>query len=113
MTLSLSHFSARARFLKAGRATVLAVAALSAAPAMANGGYSVTLSAAPAEAKIMAGGTVFQCKGADCTARESANSPLRVCTALAKETGPVAAFTFAGKAFDEAKLAKCNANAAG
>ncbi len=107
MTLSLSRFSAPFR------ATVLAFAALSATPALANGGYSVTLAAAPAEAKIMAGGTVFVCKGADCTARESASSPLRVCTALAKETGPVAAFTFAGKAFDEAKLAKCNANAAG
>jgi hypothetical protein len=113
MTLSLSHFSARTRFLTAGRATILAVAALSAAPAMAQSGYSVMLTNAPAEAKIMAGGTVFVCDGADCTARESSSSPLRVCTALAKETGPVAAFTFAGKAFDEAKLAKCNANAAG
>ena len=107
MTLSLSRFSAPIR------ATVLAVAALSAAPVLANSGYSVTLAAAPADAKIMAGGTVFQCKGTDCTARESSSSPLRVCTALAKETGPVAAFAFAGKAFDEAKLAKCNANAAG
>jgi hypothetical protein len=113
MTTALSRFSARARFLKAGRATILAVAALSAAPALANGGYSVTLTAAPAEAKIMAGGTVFVCTGADCTARESASSPLRVCTALAKETGPVAAFAYAGKAFDDAKLAKCNAKAAG
>ena len=107
MTLSLSHFSAPVR------ASVLAVAALAATPALANSGYSVTLANAPAEAKIMAAGTVFQCNGADCTAREAASSPLRVCTALAKETGPVASFSFAGKAFDEAKLAKCNEKAAG
>ncbi len=60
----------------------------------------------------MAGGTVFQCKGTECSARESASSPLRVCSALAKETGAIASFAFAGKAFDDAKLAKCNANAA-
>ena len=107
MTFSLSHFSVPFR------ASVLAVAALAATPALAQSGYSVTLTSAPTETKIMAGGTVFQCNGTDCTAREAAGSPLRVCTALAKETGPVASFAFAGKAFDEAKLAKCNANAAG
>lgn len=107
MTLSLSHFSAPIR------ASVLAVVALSATPALANSGYAVTLANAPSDAKIMAAGTVFQCKGTDCTARESASSPLRVCSALAKETGVIASFTFAGKAFDEAKLAKCNEKAAG
>lgn len=106
MTLSLSHFSAPIR------ASVLAVAALAAAPALAASGYSATLAAAPETNKVMVAGTVFQCNGADCTAREAASSPMRVCSALVKETGPVAAFAFAGKAFDEAKLAKCNAAAA-
>ena len=111
MTLSLSRFSARARFLKAGRASVLAVAVLSPAASIAAGnGYYATLATAPAD-KIMAAGTVFVCKGADCAARESSSSPARVCAALVKEAGPVSAFSFAGKAFDDAKLAKCNAAA--
>ena len=52
MTFSLSHFSAPIR------ASVLAVAALAATPALANAGYSVTRASAPAEAKIMAGGSI-------------------------------------------------------
>ena len=105
MTFTLSRFSAPLR------ASVLAVAALAAAPSIAAGnGYNATLATAPAE-KVMAAGTVFVCKGADCTARETSSSPARVCAALVKEAGPVSAFSFAGKAFDDAKLAKCNAAA--
>ena len=105
MTISLSRFSAPIR------ASVLAVMAIAAAPSMAAGNnYSATLAAAPTE-KVLAAGTVFVCKGADCTARESSSSPARVCAALVKEAGPVSAFSFAGKAFDDAKLAKCNAAA--
>ncbi len=107
MTFSLSQFSAPVR------ASIVVVAAMIAAPAFAApAGYSATLNAAPAETKVMVAGTVFLCKGADCSARESGNSPMRVCTALVKEAGPVSAFSFAGKAFDDAKLAKCNAAAA-
>ena len=103
MTLTLSPLST------ALRTTVLMVAALAAAPSIAAGNsYSATLVSAPTEAKVMAAGTVFVCKGTDCTARETASSPMRVCSALAKATGPVTAFSFAGKAFDDAKLAKCN-----
>lgn len=105
MTITLSRFSAPIR------ASILAVAVLSAAPSVAAGNsYNATLAAAPAE-KVMAAGTVFVCKGADCNARESSSSPARVCAALVKEAGPVSAFSFAGKAFDDAKLAKCNAAA--
>lgn len=106
MTISLSRFSA----------PLLAVAALTAAvpaaPLMAAGNtYTATLAAASTD-KVMAAGTVFVCKGADCSARESSSSPMRVCSALVKEAGPVSSFSFAGKAFDDAKLAKCNAAAA-
>jgi hypothetical protein len=98
--------------------TLAAVAALSvsmfAGAALADGRVAAALEApVAAKTKIVAGGAVFVCDGAECV---SAHAPSRAvtaaaCKALAKEVGRVSAFGGESKSLDADDLARCNASA--
>ncbi len=91
----------------------LSLAAMSfAVPAIASGGayYQASLATPPAKAKLVAKGLIWNCDDEQCAA--SQKSPSRdaiVCSALAKQVGPLTSFVAAGKAFDTAALESCNA----
>lgn len=101
------------RTLISAFAAALSVAALAfAAPASAGsaGYYQASLASPPAKARLVAKGLVWNCDDTQCTA--SQKSPSRdaiVCSALAKQVGPLTGFAVAGKAFDAEALASCNA----
>lgn len=70
--------------------------------------YTATLDQPSAHARAIAGGVVWHCEGTECSAAKGRDRPLRVCSELSGKVGKIATFSAAGKALDEAKLAKCN-----
>ena len=84
--------------------------ALTPAPAVAGEGayYRATLAAPAPEARMIARGTLWLCNGANCGARKDNSRPAIVCARLAREAGPVTAFSHGGEAFDAEELAECN-----
>ena len=87
---------------------------LFAGSAFADGRIAVSLETpAAAKTKIIAGGAVFVCEGAECVAATAPDRTLSVisCKALAKEVGRVTAFSGAAKTFDADELSRCNASA--
>ena len=98
--------------------TLAAVAALSvsmfAGAALADGRVAAALEAPiAAKTKIVAGGAVFVCEGAECV---SLSAPSRAvtavsCKALAKEVGRVSAFGGETKSLDADDLGRCNVTA--
>lgn len=100
--------------------TLAAVAAVSvslfAAPAFADGRIAVALDApVAAKTKVVAGGAVFVCDGAECVAAQAPSRAFSAvaCKALAKEVGRVAAFGGEAKSLDADDLTRCNAAAKG
>lgn len=98
--------------------SLAAVAALAttlfAGSAFADGRIAVALeNPVAAKTKIVAGGAVFVCDGAECvsTAAPSRALTTLACKALAKEVGPVAAFGGDTKSLNAEDLTKCNASA--
>ena len=70
--------------------------------------YRAQLSAPAAEASTIAGGIVWKCADTSCAAPKGTSRPAIVCARLAKEVGPVSAFTAGGKALEAEDLARCN-----
>lgn len=70
--------------------------------------------AIPAKTKVIAGGAVFLCDGAECVAAAPASRTIATaaCKELAKSVGAVAAFGDSRKQLAEDKLEACNAVAA-
>lgn len=68
-----------------------------------------------AKTKIVAGGAVFVCEGAECvsTAAPSRAMTSAACKALAKEVGRVSAFGGETKSLDAEDLGRCNGAAKG
>lgn len=65
--------------------------------------------AAPAEdARIVAGGVLWNCEGTSCTAPRTGKRPMRVCRDLFREAGEVSSFTVDGEALEDDRLARCN-----
>ena len=113
MSLSLPHLSVA----RSATAAVLALAyttltfGATLAPQTAQAGdifYRAELVAPAAEARAVAGGVAWFCKGTTCVAGKGTSRPVRVCRSLAKEVGSVASFTAKGEALDDAALANCN-----
>jgi len=75
------------------------------------GFYNATLSAAAAENHAVAGGVIWSCEGADCSAPRGTSRPGVMCARLVRELGPVANFSANGEALDAAALERCNASA--
>jgi hypothetical protein len=100
--------------------TLAAVAALSvsmfAGAALADGRVAAALEAPiAAKTKIVAGGAVFVCEGAECvsTAAPSRAMTSAACKSLAKEVGRVSAFGGETKSLDADDLTRCNGAAKG
>ena len=82
--------------------------------AFADGRVIATLEApVAARTKVIAGGAVFACDGAECVALSAPSRALTAaaCKAIAKEVGRVSAFAGATKALDADELGRCNAAA--
>ncbi|ALL14771.1 CC_3452 family protein [Caulobacter henricii] len=95
--------------------TLAAVAALSASlfagAALADGRVSAALEApVAAKTKIVAGGAVFVCDGAECVAASAPSRAITAasCKALVKEVGRVSAFGGESKSLDAEDLGRCN-----
>jgi hypothetical protein len=100
--------------------TLAACAALSvsmfAGAALADGRVAAALeNPVAAKTKIVAGGAVFVCEGAECvsTAAPSRAMTSAACKALAKEVGRVSAFGGETKSLDADDLTRCNGAAKG
>jgi hypothetical protein len=100
--------------------SLAAVAALSvslfAGAALADGRVAAALEApVAAKTKIVAGGAVFVCDGAECVATSAPSRAVTAasCKALAKEVGRVAAFGGESRSLDADDLGRCNAVAKG
>jgi hypothetical protein len=100
--------------------TLAACAALSASlfggAALADGRVAAALETpVAAKTKIIAGGAVFVCEGAECvsTAAPSRAMSSGACKALAKEVGRVSAFGGETKSLDAEGLGRCNLAAKG
>jgi len=98
--------------------SLAAVAALTtclfAGSAFADGRIAVALeNPVAAKTKVVAGGAVFICDGAECVSAAAPSRALTAvaCKALAKEVGPVAAFGGETKSLDADDLTRCNASA--
>ena len=98
--------------------TLAAVAALSASmfagAALADGRVAAALEApVAAKTKIVAGGAVFVCDGAECVSTSAPSRAITAasCKALAKEVGRVAAFGGETKSLDADDLTRCNVTA--
>lgn len=98
--------------------TLAAAAILSAsfaAPAFAAGGNITVSLQAPvaAKTKVVAGGAVFSCVDATCIAQDAPTRALsaKVCKAVAKEVGAVAAFGSERRTLEADDLAQCNGEA--
>jgi hypothetical protein len=89
---------------------------LFAGSAFADGRIAVALqNPVAAKTKVVAGGAVFVCDGAECVSTAAPSRALTAvaCKALAKEVGPVAAFGGDTKSLDADDLTRCNASAKG
>ena len=100
--------------------TLAACAALSvsmfAGAALADGRIAVALeNPLAAKTKVVAGGAVFVCEGAECVSTAAPSRALTAvsCKALAKEVGRVAAFGGETKSLDADDLTRCNVAAKG
>jgi hypothetical protein len=92
-------------------ATLLALSALAAAPAMA-----ANYSAKPANqtaGRIVDRNTVWACGAGTCTASNSDARPAIVCQVLARKVGRLESFAANGQPFASAELDRCNAGAKG
>jgi hypothetical protein len=84
--------------------------------AFADGRIAAALDApVAAKTKVVAGGAVFVCEGAECVSTQAPSRALTAvaCKALAKEVGRVAAFGGETKSLDADDLTRCNASAKG
>jgi hypothetical protein len=97
------------------RALVLSLAfAALAAPALADGGSSLTLTTpGSAPASTIIDGALWSCAGAVCTAGPGGQEQpvLRACRRVVAQLGAVTAFTWQGAALPADKIAACNAAA--
>ena len=84
---------------------------LFAGSAFADGRIAVALeSPVAAKTKVVAGGAVFVCDGAECVSTAAPSRALTAvaCKALAKEVGRVSAFGGETKSLDADDLTRCN-----
>lgn len=104
--LSASNF---ARIAISTAAVVSAAVAPAALNARTSAPYfTVELTQAADEDQAIAGGVLFRCAGTTCTAPQSNDRPLRVCSELRREVGTIASFNAGGSMLSESQLARCN-----
>lgn len=103
------------RHLLAAAATTLITALVGTAPACAQGPgyYAATPAQAPARATLVTRETPWTSNGVAYLAARAPERDAALCEAVVRQTGALTSFTVAGKAYDVAALAKCNAHAKG
>lgn len=70
--------------------------------------FAAELAQPTAEAQAIAGGVLFRCEGTGCTGPRSGDRPVRVCSDLRREVGPIASFAVRGEPISAELLARCN-----
>lgn len=93
----------------------LAASLLLAAPAFAAEApsYVAELAARSDSVKLVSSDRLWSCVGVTCAAAGPADSAAkRICSRLAREIGPLKAFSARGRVFNQQELAACNAKAA-
>lgn len=113
MTLSLpSSHKSLAVFAALAWTALTVGAAVTPAPAQAATGgafYRAELSTpAGANARPIVSGQIWKCSETACVSGEATSRPAIVCARIAKEVGPLAAFTAGEKVFAAEELARCN-----
>ena len=108
MLLSQSPLRATATFCVALMTSVTLFTASTAEARSSAVAYTAELQAPVSAAQEIIRDTVFYCNGTECKAAKSSSSARTICAKVVDEFGPVTSFTYKGKAFDEAQLAKCN-----
>ena len=84
------------------------------AHAQAPAGYYVAIpAAAPAKSVMVTNSTPWQRSGNAYVAARAPERDTVLCDLVARNTGALASFTVAGRAYDADALAKCNAHAKG
>ncbi|MEO5707058.1 MAG: hypothetical protein ABIT10_00525 [Alteraurantiacibacter sp.] len=71
--------------------------------------FRAQLATPAAQARTVAGGVVWRCAEASCTAPRTGTRPLRMCRELHQEVGAIVSFEVAGVALASDELARCNA----
>lgn len=101
-----------AAILLAGIWTTLSFgAALSPTPAVARDNtphYRAELAAPAKDARVIAGGVVWNCEGTTCTAPKAGSRDVVMCARLKRATGDVVAFTTGQDALEQADIDRCN-----
>jgi hypothetical protein len=86
-----------------------AAAAASAAPAS---GYRVTPVTAPADGPRIVHDIAWRCASGTCSAsRTGQSTDTTICSAVAREMGPLQSFVVGSDAFDQPAIEKCNQRA--
>lgn len=78
-----------------------------------SGYYVATPAAAPAKTTLVTNSTPWQRQGNAYVAARAPERDTVLCDLVARNTGALASFTVAGRAYDADALAKCNAHARG
>jgi hypothetical protein len=89
---------------------IVAAAAFVAAPAVA-ATYSAKPAVQPETARIIARDISWTCGPAACLGKTEESRPAILCEGLARRAGRLERFVANGRAFGDAELAKCNAQA--
>lgn len=95
------------------RAACFAMAMLAAAsfsPAYATSpAYMATARVAPRDGQIVVHDMLWRCSSGSCTARRDGKSTdATICSAVARNLGPLTSFAVGDEAFDATTLEKCN-----
>ena len=103
-------FSPLPRLLALGGAALIVSVGPASTAASAAGGayYRADLSAPAPKSRFVSRGVVWVCEGTCCAAPRGTSRPAILCSALAKETGPVTTFAVDGKPLEASELARCN-----
>ncbi len=70
--------------------------------------YRATLAETPSERVHVIRRAPWVCEGDNCATDQARSRPANVCHSVARELGPVTAFTVDEEAFSDEELAECN-----
>jgi hypothetical protein len=92
-----------------GVAGLVMAAGASAAPVA---GYQVTPVTAPTDGQVIVHDIAWRCAAGSCFApRTGQSTDTTICSAVAREMGPLASFFVGAAAFDQPAIEKCNRRA--
>jgi hypothetical protein len=94
------------------RNLLLPLALLSASgPALAASHFQAQAATQPTQTRFVARENLWTCSGALCGSNRTSTRPAIVCSTLARQVGPLASFSVAGRPFSAEELENCNGRA--